>query len=88
MERCWSALERKWNGLLLNCVPFVLECARRMSWKGQSPEVIELSGRDYPNGVKLTRKQMKPWEDRLVRSSKLPKYDITIKPSHSTAAVS
>jgi len=87
VERCWSALERKWNGLLLNCVSFVLECARRMTWKGQSPEVLELSGRDYPTGVKLTRTQMKPWEARLERSPKLPKYDITIKPLNPGAAV-
>ena len=87
VERCWSALERKWNGLLLNCVSFVLDCARRMTWKGQSPQVLELSGRDYPTGVKLTRREMKPWEARLERSLKLPKYDITIKPLKPVVAV-
>jgi Rhodopirellula transposase DDE domain len=87
VERCWSALERKWNGLLLNCVSFVLQCARRMTWKGQSPEVLELAGRDYPNGIKLTRKEMKPWEARLDRSTELPKYDITIKPLKLVSAV-
>ena len=88
VERCWSALERKRNGLLLNCVSFVLDCARRMTWKGQSPDVLELSGRDYPTGVKLTRKEMKSWEARLQRSTKLPKHDMTIRPLKSAAAVS
>ena len=80
VERCWSALERKWCGVLLNCVSFVLECARRMTWKGRPAEVHELRGNNYPTGVKLTRKQMQPWEARLQRSPELPKYDITIKP--------
>ena len=24
IERCWSALEKKWNGVLLNCLKVVL----------------------------------------------------------------
>jgi hypothetical protein len=34
----------------------------------------------YPNGVRVTAKEMKPYEARLQRSATLPKYDITIKP--------
>ena len=29
IERCWSILEQKWNGELLNCLEVVLQCARR-----------------------------------------------------------
>ena len=29
IERCWSALEKKWNGVLLNCLKVVLHCALR-----------------------------------------------------------
>jgi len=87
VERCWSSLERKWCGVLLNGVSFVLDCARRMTWKGQPPEVLQLPDRDYPNGVKLTKKQMQPWEDRLQRNPKLPKYDITITPQNNNPAV-
>src|SRR5512142_2570254 len=29
IERCWSALEQKWNGVLLNCLKVVLQCALR-----------------------------------------------------------
>lgn len=86
VERCWSALERKWNGVLLNCVSIVLACARRMTWKGKHPEIHQLQG-DYPMGVKLSRKEMKPWEARLERSPTLPKYDITIKPQKLRSAV-
>jgi hypothetical protein len=86
VERCWSALERKFSGVLLNSVRFVLECAQRMTWNGKHPEIQELPG-EYPLGVKLSRKEMKPWEARLERSPTLPKYDITIKPQKPRSAV-
>jgi len=79
IERCWSSLEKKWNGVLLNGVGVVLQCARRMTWKGQHPSVRCIDG-VYPDGVRLTAKEMRPYEARLQRSTLLPKYDITIKP--------
>ena len=27
IERCWSALEKKWNGVFLTCLKVVLQCA-------------------------------------------------------------
>ena len=27
IERCWSALEKKWNGVMLNCLKVILQCA-------------------------------------------------------------
>jgi transposase len=79
IERCWSALERKWNGVLLNCWKVVLQCALRMRWKGRPPTVKRLAG-EYPDGVRVPAKEMKQIEARLERSEALPKYDITIKP--------
>jgi hypothetical protein len=79
IERCWSALERKWNGVLLTGWKVVLQCALRMRWKGQHPTVKRLHG-DYPDGVRVPAKEMKLIEARRQRSTTLPKYDITIKP--------
>ncbi len=79
VERCWSAPEKKWNGVLLNCLKVVLQCALRMTWRGRHPVVRRLHGR-YPDGVRVSAKEMKPIEARLQRSVTLPKYDITIKP--------
>jgi transposase len=79
IERCWSALEQKWNGELLNCLEVVLQCARRMTWKRRHPIVKCLDGK-YPNGVRVAAKEMKLYEARLQRSAALPKYDIVIKP--------
>jgi Rhodopirellula transposase DDE domain len=87
IERCWSALEKKWNGVLLNCLKVVLQCALRMKWKGRHPTVKRLDG-DYPGGVRVAAKEMKEYEARLERSATLPKYDITIKPKITDPQVS
>jgi transposase len=79
IERCWSALEQKWNGVLLNGLKVVLHCALRMRWKGRHPTVRRQHG-EYPEGVRVSGKEMKGIEARLHRSATLPKYDITIKP--------
>ena len=79
IERCWSALEKKWNGVLLNSLKIVLQCALRMVWKGRHPQVKRLPGA-YCHGVRVPAKEMKQHEARLERSAALPKYDITIKP--------
>jgi DDE family transposase len=79
VERCWSILEQKWGGALLNCLKVILQYALRMTWNGAHPSVKRLEG-DYPDGIRLSKKEMKPYEARLQRSATLPKYDITIKP--------
>ena len=79
IERCWSSLEQKWGGALLNCLKVILQEALRMTWRGQHPTLKRLPG-EYPDGVRLTKKDMKPHEARLERSKSLPKYDITIRP--------
>src|SRR6266436_322411 len=66
IERCWSILEQKWGGALLNCLKVILQEARRMKWCGQHPTVKRLAG-DYRNGIRLSKKEMKPYEARLER---------------------
>ena len=82
IERCWSSLEIKWGGVLLNCLKVILQMALRMRWRGMPPVVKRLEG-EYPDGVKLSKKEMKPYEARLERSKTLPKYDITIRPTQA-----
>jgi hypothetical protein len=79
IERCWSSLEQKWGGALLNCLKVILQQALRMTWRGQHPTLKRLHG-EYPDGVRLSKKEMKPYEARLERSKALPKYDIVIRP--------
>jgi hypothetical protein len=61
IERCWSALEKKWNGVLLNRLKVVLQCALRMTWKGLHPVVKRLHG-VYPDGIRVPAKEMKAIE--------------------------
>ena len=86
IEHCWGVLEQKWGGTLLNRLKVILQEARRMTWRGQTP-VVKRQWGDYPDGVRLSRTQMKPYEKRLQRSEALPKYDITIKPQQSVRQV-
>jgi hypothetical protein len=86
IERCWSSLERKWNGVLLNSLEVVLQCALRMTWKGEHPTVEHFEG-TYPDGVRVAAKEMKEYEVRLQRSATLPKYDIVIKPRKTESKV-
>ena len=79
IERCWSALEQKWNGTLLTCWAVVQWFALRMTWMRQHPTVSRLEG-DYPNGVIVPKAEMKIYSARLQRSATLPKYDINIQP--------
>ena len=86
IERCWSSLEQKWGGALLNGLKAILQHALRMTWQGMHPVVKRLYGH-YPEGVRLTKKEMKPYEARLERSKTLPRYDITIKPRPAESRV-
>lgn len=79
IERCWSSLQQKWNGVLLTCWDVVRACAQRMKWKGQHPTVMQLDG-DYPTGVIVPKKEMMELNKRLERSETLAKYDILIRP--------
>ena len=86
IERCWSSLEKKWNGVLLNSLEVVLRCALRMTWKGSHPTVKHFEGR-YPDGVRVAAQEMKAYEARLQHSATLPKYDIVIKPRQTELQV-
>ena len=80
IERCWSSLEKKWNGELLTSLKIVLQGALRMVWKGQHPTIKWLAG-DYPDGICVPRgAQQRELESRLERLPALPKYDVTIRP--------
>lgn len=80
VERCWSSLQRKWNGVLLRCKDVVLACARRMKWNGLHPTVqwVESTPNPEPSVSEWTQV-----EARLIRSESLPKYDVIIKPKNA-----
>jgi len=80
IERCWSSLQRKWNGVLLTCWEVVQACALRMTWNGTHPEVHHIE-KDYETEDVVTKTEMQLINQRIDRSDALPKYDITIRPT-------
>ncbi len=79
VERCWGILEEHWNGELLDSVSKVLNWANTMTWKGMNP-VVKLVEKIYEKGVRLTKKAMEPYKNRIKRSNTLPKWDVHIEP--------
>jgi len=79
IERCWGILEEHWNGELLDSVSKAINWAATMTWKGIKPTVI-LINKTYEKGIKLTKKEMIKYEDRIKRSKNLPKWDVIIEP--------
>ncbi len=79
IERCWSSLQMKWNGVLLTCWTVVKAHALRMTWKGEHPAVHRIT-KGYAKEKPVTNQEMKTINARLQRSTSLPKYDIIIRP--------
>lgn len=80
IERCWGTLERHWNGQILDSLEKAVGWAGTMTWKGIRP-AVRLCNKIYEKGISLTKKEMKPYEERLQRSEKLPLWDIVIQPT-------
>jgi len=87
IERCWSALEKKWGGALLTSLAVILSWASRMSWKGKAPTVQALDG-EFPYVATIEDKDWKPYAARLERSAMLPNYDVVIRPKAANRPVS
>jgi transposase len=79
VERLWGILENHWNGALLGSVETALAWASTMTWNGIRP-VVDLVTRVYEHGKRLTEKQMEVYEQRIKRSSTIPKGDVMICP--------
>jgi transposase len=77
IERVWGVLENHWNGEILYSIEKVLGLARTMTYNGINP-VVELIGRDYLTGVKLDKKTMNGYEEKIVRLSGLEKWFVDI----------
>ncbi len=77
VERCWGVLENYWNGAILSSVDAVLGWIKTMTWKGHSPRVHFLD-KVYEKGIKLTKQEMKPINDKIYRSTTLPRWDIAV----------
>jgi transposase len=79
VERCWSNLERHWNGEILNSVDKAIKWASTMTWKGIKA-TVNLIDKIYEKGVSLTKKEMEQYKPQIIRSETLPRWDVKILP--------
>ena len=77
IERCWAALEKYWNGALLDSVDAVVGYASNMTWKGVHP-IVRLVERVYQKGVSLSDAAMRGVEARLDRHPTLGRWFVNI----------
>ena len=84
VERVFGVLENYWNGDPLRSVEQALGMAANMTYKGVHPKAELIDG-DYPKGVRLNKKEMKPYERCLDRLKGLGKWFITIASGEARA---
>lgn len=80
IEHTFGVLENYWCGALLNSVEAVLGYASNMTYRGKNPSV-ELVENEYPTGVTLKPKALKPFLKSFQHSEHLPKWDVLIVPN-------
>ena len=83
VERVFGVLENYWNGDPLDSVQKAMGMAEGMTYKGVHPTAI-LVETAYPKGVRLTQKQMVPYEACLDRLSGLREWFVTITAAAAT----
>ncbi len=79
IERCWGALEKHWNGSLLDELQVALDFIESMTWRGVHP-VVWAATELYRTGAKLSKQAMELLEERLDRDPLLGKWFLSIKP--------
>jgi hypothetical protein len=79
VEHCWGVLESHWSGALLVDWKSVCEWTRSMRWAGMAPNVYRLEG-EYLPGVKLTKTEMKLYEQRIKRTLDIARWSLKITP--------
>lgn len=79
IERCWAALEKYWNGAILDSVATAIKWAAKMTWKGINP-IIHLVDQIYEKKIKVSPHDLQLYKDFWLPSKILPRWDITVIP--------
>ena len=87
IERVFGVLENYWNGDPLTSVDKAFGMSEGMTYKGIHPTAMLVEG-NYPKGVKLDKKSMRPYEQCLQRLAELRKWFIKIPSSMAAATLS
>lgn len=78
VERCWGVLENHWNGDILDSVEKTIGMIKTMTWKGIKP-IVHFFDKVFEKGIKLTKKEMKEYDEKINRSKILPKWDVVVE---------
>jgi hypothetical protein len=79
VEHCWGVLESHWSGALLTDWETVSEWTKTMRWDGVPPNIYFLD-REYHRGVKLTARELKSYEKRLIRTPLIDRWSLVVEP--------
>jgi len=79
VEHCWGVLECHWSGALLLDWEAVWGWTCSMRWGGIAPNVYYLDG-TYKTGIKLTKQEMRRYEQRLARTPGIDRWSLKIQP--------
>jgi len=79
VEHCWGVLESHWSGALLMDSEAVREWTKTMRWAGIAPNVYFLD-REYHRGAKLTARELKSYEKRLIRTPLIDRWSLSVEP--------
>lgn len=79
IERCWAALEKYWNGAILDSIETAVKWAANMKWKGISP-IVNLITKKYEKKITVSKDELKQYQIFWIASRTLPKWDITVIP--------
>ncbi len=80
IERVWGALEKHWNGTILDTDDTVLAYAKTMKWKTVEP-CVNFIEEEYETGKKVSKKVMDIYESILDRAELIGKWFVTIHPN-------
>jgi DDE family transposase len=79
IERVWGALEKHWNGSILDSLDVVYKFTQNMTWKGKQPSV-RVTENSYNTGVTVKKNIMNIYETALYRAKEIGKWFIIIEP--------
>jgi hypothetical protein len=79
IERVWGALEKHWNGSILDGLDVVYKFIQNMTWKDKQPSV-RLTEDLYVTGVTVEKDIMNIYETALYRAKEIGKWFVIIEP--------
>jgi len=77
VERVWGVLENHWNGEILYSIEKALGLARTMTYNGINP-VVKFIEKEYQTGIKLDKKTMNGYEEKIIRLQGLEHWFVDI----------